>query len=76
MEVTLTSDLDATGKSYSDMEKKGITVASKYEQQKSKRNPYADIARKCAELTIPFEFPDTQYSGSARARITTPHQSV
>ena len=35
MEVTLTSDLDATGKSYSDMEKKGITVASKYEQQKS-----------------------------------------
>ena len=46
MEVTLTSDLDATGKSYSEMDKKGITVASKYEQQKSKRNPYADIGRK------------------------------
>ena len=76
MEVTLTSDLDATGKSYSEMDKKGITVASKYEQQKSKRNPYADIARKCAEVTIPFEFPDTQYSGSARGQINTPHQSV
>ena len=76
MEVTLTSDLDATGKSYSEMDKKGITVASKYEQQKSKRNPYADIARKCADLTIPFEFPDTQYSGSARGQVNTPHQSV
>ena len=55
MEVTLTSDLDFTGKSYSDMGKKGITVASKYEQQKAKRNPYADIARTVSytHLTLP-----------------------
>ena len=74
-EVTLTSSVDKTNAYKSAMEqKKGVTVASKYSQAKSNRQPYSERARKNAKVTIPFEFPEDYYG--EKGKVDTPHQSM
>ena len=74
-EVTLTSSVDRDSSYKKDMEqKKGVTVASKYQQQKTARAPYGDRARANAKVTIPFLYPEDTYGD--RGKINQPHQSM
>ncbi len=74
-EVTLTSSVDQDNSYKKDMEqKKGVTVASKYEQQKSTRAPYGDRARANAKVTIPFLYPEETHGD--RGKLPQPHQSM
>ena len=74
-EVTLTSGVDQNNSYKSDMDqKKGVTVASKYQQGKTTRAPYGDRARANAKVTIPFLYPEDTYGD--RGKIDQPHQSM
>ncbi len=74
-EVTLTSNVDQNNSYKSDMDqKKGVTVASKYQQAKTTRAPYGDRARSNAKVTIPFLYPEDTYGD--RGKIAQPHQSM
>jgi len=73
MELTLTTDVDAVEKKYSE-EKDGSTAAARYQQLSTARDPYLQRARDCSKVTIPSLVPETNLGD--HGRLKTPYQSV
>ena len=73
MELTLTTDVDAVEKKYSE-EKGGGTAAARYQQLCTTRDPYLQRARDCSKVTIPSLVPETNLGD--HGRLKTPYQSV
>ena len=72
MELNLTTNVDAQpGKA---PDKRKGTIASRYEQLKTNRNPFEDRARDSAKVTIPSLFPDSGQGD--QGRLKTPYQST
>ena len=72
MELNITTNVDQQpGKA---PKKREGTVASRYEQLKTNRNPFEDRARDCAKVTIHSLFPDDGHGD--QGRLKTPYQSV
>tara|TARA_R100001530_G_scaffold87213_1_gene60732 strand:- start:974 stop:2710 length:1737 start_codon:yes stop_codon:yes gene_type:complete len=72
MELNLTTNVDAQpGKA---PDKREGTIASRYEQLKTNRNPFEDRARDSAKVTIPSLFPDSGQGD--QGRLKTPYQST
>tara|TARA_R100000781_G_scaffold460_1_gene745 strand:+ start:1045 stop:2778 length:1734 start_codon:yes stop_codon:yes gene_type:complete len=72
MELNLTTNVDVQpGKAPN---KRDGTIASRYEQLKTNRNPFEDRARDSAKVTIPSLFPDSGQGD--QGRLKTPYQSV
>ena len=72
MELTLTTDVDSQGKPYDD-ERDG-TVASRYQQLVTSRDPFLQRARDCSKVTIPSLVPDSNMGD--HGKLKTPYQSV
>ena len=72
MELTFTGDVDRQGGTYD--EKKEGTVASRYQQLVTNRDPFLQRARDCAKVTIPSLVPDSNQGD--HGRLKTPYQSV
>lgn len=72
MELTLTTDVDAVEKKYS--EEKDTTAAARYQQLCTTRDPYLQRARDCAKVTIPSLM--TEVNQGDHGRLKTPYQSV
>ena len=73
MELTLTTDVDAVEKKYSE-EKGGGTAAARYQQLCTTRDPYLQRARDCSKVTVPSLVPETHLGD--HGRLKTPYQSV
>ncbi len=72
MELNLTTNVDVQpGKAPN---KRDGTIASRYEQLKTNRNPFEDRARDSAKVTIPSLFPDSVQGD--QGRLKTPYQST
>ena len=72
MELSLTTDVDRQPGTYDD-ERDG-TVAARYQQLKTTRDPYLQRARDCAKVTIPSLVPDANQGD--HGRLKTPYQSI
>ena len=72
MELTLTGDVDRQGGSYDD--KKEGTVASRYQQLVTTRDPFLQRGRDCAKVTIPSLVPDSNMGD--HGKLKTPYQSI
>ena len=71
MELNLTTNVDVQpGKAPN---KRDGTIASRYEQLKTNRNPFEDRARDSAKVTIPSLFPDS--GQGEQGSLTTPEYS-
>ncbi len=73
MELTLTTDVDAVEKKYSE-EKGSGTAAARYQQLCTTRDPYLQRARDCSKVTVPSLVPETHLGD--HGRLKTPYQSV
>ena len=71
MELTLTTDIDSQGKPYKDED--GTTVASRYQQLVTTRDPFLQRARDCSKVTIPSRVPDSNMGD--HGHLKTPYQS-
>ncbi len=72
MELTFIGEVDRQGGTYD--EKKEGTVASRYQQLVTNRDPFLQRARDCAKVTIPSLVPDSNQGD--HGRLKTPYQSV
>ena len=72
MDLTLTSDVDRQGGTYDD--KDDGTVAGRYQQLVTTRDPFLQRARDCAKVTIPSLVPDSHMGD--HGRLKTPYQSI
>ena len=72
MDLTLTSDVDRQGGTYDD--KDDGTVAARYQQLVTTRDPFLQRARDCSKVTIPSLVPDSHMGD--HGRLKTPYQSV
>ena len=72
MDLTLTSDVDRQGGTYDD--KEDGTVAGRYQQLVTTRDPFLQRARDCAKVTIPSLVPDSHMGD--HGRLKTPYQSI
>ena len=73
MELNITTNVDAQPGKAPSKEKKG-SVASRYEQLKTNRNPYEDRAIDSAKVTIPSLFTNEVHGD--QGRLKTPYQST
>ena len=72
MELTLTGKVDRVAKNYA--EKDDGTVASRYQQLVTTRDPFLQRARDCSKVTIPSLVPDSHMGD--HGRLKTPYQSI
>ena len=72
MELTLTTDVDSQGKPYDD-DRDG-TLAARYQQLVTSRDPFLQRARDCSKVTIPSLVPDSNMGD--HGKLKTPYQSV
>ena len=72
MDLTLTTDVDRVDKNYGD--KDDGTVAGRYQQLVTTRDPFLQRARDCAKVTNPSLVPDSHMGD--HGRLKTPYQSV
>ena len=73
MELNITTNVDAQPGKVPSKEKKG-SVASRYEQLKTNRNPYEDRAIDSVKVTIPSLFTNEVHGD--QGRLKTPYQST
>ena len=70
MELTLTTDVDSQGKPYDD-DRDG-TLAARYQQLVTSRDPFLQRARDCSKVTIPSLVPDSNMGD--HGKLKTPYQ--
>tara|TARA_R100000808_G_C2151335_1_gene160309 strand:- start:336 stop:2072 length:1737 start_codon:yes stop_codon:yes gene_type:complete len=72
MELNLTTSLDSQGQAYGGKDKG--TVASRYQQLVTARDPFLQRARDCSKITLPTVVPDSNMGD--HGRLKTPYQGV